>query len=195
MQGHDEGTEGAYLPREAEVAVPAMPENFNAEAKIRRRGAQQPMSFCASYFPSRATDKSVFWRGRPTDIETGLRTEADAPGMDVDALIAPAVRAHLWETTAPSPTIRVLSRDRSAEMAWAAEGAGLEITCRTVTAYSFIGRRLAGPGPPGNPIANGDCSSGAIGLRCCENEGSDTGVHLSDPSVTARIELFSPATN
>ena len=52
------------------------------------------------------------------DIEAGLRAEADARGMDVDALIATAVQAWLRETT-PVHTTRVPSRDRSAEMAWA----------------------------------------------------------------------------
>jgi len=51
------------------------------------------------------------------DIEAGLRAEADARGMDVDALIATAVQAWLRETTAPVHTTRVPSRDRSAEMA------------------------------------------------------------------------------
>jgi hypothetical protein len=47
------------------------------------------------------------------DIEAGLRAEAVARGMDVDALIAAAVKAYLREAPAPF-------RDRSAEMAWAA---------------------------------------------------------------------------
>jgi Family of unknown function (DUF5678) len=53
------------------------------------------------------------------DIEAGLRAEANARGMDVDALIATAVQAWLRETTIPVHTTRVPSRDRSAEMAWA----------------------------------------------------------------------------
>jgi hypothetical protein len=53
------------------------------------------------------------------DIEAGLRAEADARGVDVDALIATAVQAFLRETTAPSRATRVPSRSRSAEMAWA----------------------------------------------------------------------------
>ncbi|HZL56826.1 MAG TPA: DUF5678 domain-containing protein [Bryobacteraceae bacterium] len=53
------------------------------------------------------------------DIEAGLRAEADARGMDVDALIATAVSAYLRETTAPVHSTRAPSRDRSAEMAWA----------------------------------------------------------------------------
>ena len=52
------------------------------------------------------------------DIEAGLRAEAAARGMEVDALIATAVRAYLRETPTVS-AIRVSSRDRSAEMAWA----------------------------------------------------------------------------
>ena len=56
------------------------------------------------------------------EIEAGLRAEAAARGMDVDALIATAVKAYLREALAPPvPTSRqVPSRDRSAEMAWAA---------------------------------------------------------------------------
>jgi len=53
------------------------------------------------------------------DIEAGLRAEAAARGMDVDALIATAVRAYLREATVPASR-QVPSRDRSAEMAWAA---------------------------------------------------------------------------
>ena len=55
------------------------------------------------------------------DIEAGLRAEAAARGMDVDALIATAVKAYLGETpTPPVPTPRrAPSRARSAEMAWA----------------------------------------------------------------------------
>ena len=54
------------------------------------------------------------------DIEAGLRAEAAARGMDVDALIATAVKAYLGEMpTPPIPTPRrVPSRARSAEMAW-----------------------------------------------------------------------------
>jgi hypothetical protein len=56
------------------------------------------------------------------DIEARLRrlrAEADARGMDVNALIATAVQAWLRETTMPLQTTQVPSRDRSAEMAWA----------------------------------------------------------------------------
>ncbi len=52
------------------------------------------------------------------DIEAGLRAEAAARGMKVDALIAAAVRAYLRETPTV-PATRVSARDRSAEMAWA----------------------------------------------------------------------------
>lgn len=51
------------------------------------------------------------------DIEAGLRSEAAARGMDVDALIAAAVKAWISQAPLPSPTP---SGDRSAEMAWAA---------------------------------------------------------------------------
>jgi hypothetical protein len=56
------------------------------------------------------------------DIEAGLRAEAAARGIDVDALIATAIKAYLREApTLPVPASRhVPSRDRSAEMAWAA---------------------------------------------------------------------------
>jgi hypothetical protein len=50
------------------------------------------------------------------DIEAGLRAAAAARGMDVDALIATAVKAYL--RAAPTPR-KVPSRARSAEMAWA----------------------------------------------------------------------------
>ncbi len=53
------------------------------------------------------------------DIEAGLRAEAHARGIDVGALIATAVQAWLRETAAPVNAMRVSSRDRSAEMAWA----------------------------------------------------------------------------
>jgi hypothetical protein len=53
------------------------------------------------------------------DVEAGLRAEADARGIDVDALIATAVKAWLREAMAPVHPMRVPSRDRSAEMAWA----------------------------------------------------------------------------
>jgi hypothetical protein len=44
MQGHDEGAEGPHFPQEAEVAVPAMPEDQDAKAEIKRRGARRKMS-------------------------------------------------------------------------------------------------------------------------------------------------------
>jgi len=55
------------------------------------------------------------------DVEAGLRAEAAARGMDVDALIATAVKAYLGETPIPPVPIPRLvpSRARSAEMAWA----------------------------------------------------------------------------
>ena len=55
------------------------------------------------------------------EIEAGLRAEAAARGMDVNALVATAVKAYLRQATAPTvPISRVPSRGRSAEMAWAA---------------------------------------------------------------------------
>jgi hypothetical protein len=56
------------------------------------------------------------------EIEAGLRAVAAARGIDVDTLIATAVKAYLREASpsSVSPTRRALSRDRSAEMAWAA---------------------------------------------------------------------------
>jgi hypothetical protein len=56
------------------------------------------------------------------DIEAGLRAVAAARGMDVDALIATALRAYLREAPARpvSASRQVPSRDRTAEMAWAA---------------------------------------------------------------------------
>jgi hypothetical protein len=58
-------------------------------------------------------------------IEAGLRDEAAARGVDVSELVAAAVGAYLRETipnkrnaVAPFP-VRVSSRARSAEMAWA----------------------------------------------------------------------------
>ena len=55
------------------------------------------------------------------DIEAGLRAEAAARGMDVDALISTAVKAYLRETpsTPVLTTRRGLARTRSAEMTWA----------------------------------------------------------------------------
>ena len=53
------------------------------------------------------------------DIEAGLRAEAAARGIDVDALIATAVRAYLRETPSASTTRRVPARARSVEVAWA----------------------------------------------------------------------------
>ena len=52
------------------------------------------------------------------EIEAGLRAEAAALGISVDALIAHAVKAYLGDGT-PSAARRVPSRDRSAEMTWA----------------------------------------------------------------------------
>jgi hypothetical protein len=52
------------------------------------------------------------------DIEAGLRAEAAARGMDLDALIATAVGAFL--RGAPPITRRAPTRDRSVEIAWAA---------------------------------------------------------------------------
>jgi hypothetical protein len=54
------------------------------------------------------------------DIEAGLRAELAARGMDVDALIATAVSAYLREAPPPPTSRPAPSRDRSAEMAWAA---------------------------------------------------------------------------
>jgi hypothetical protein len=56
------------------------------------------------------------------EIEAGLRAEAAARGMDVNALIASAIKAYLGHATAHAAPVsrRVSSRDRSAEMAWAA---------------------------------------------------------------------------
>ena len=53
-----------------------------------------------------------------TDLEAGLRAEAAALGISVDALIASAVKAYLRDGTSPAAR-RIPSRDRSAEMAWA----------------------------------------------------------------------------
>jgi hypothetical protein len=52
------------------------------------------------------------------DIEAGLRAEAAALGLSLDALIANAVNAYLRNGTPTAPR-RVSSRDRSAEMTWA----------------------------------------------------------------------------
>jgi hypothetical protein len=52
------------------------------------------------------------------DIEAGLRAEAAALGISLDALIACAVKAYLGDGT-PSAPRRVGSRDRTAEMTWA----------------------------------------------------------------------------
>ena len=56
------------------------------------------------------------------DIEAGLRAEAAARGMDVDALIATAVKAYLLAMPSPPvpATRRIDARARSAEMTWAA---------------------------------------------------------------------------
>jgi hypothetical protein len=54
------------------------------------------------------------------EIEAGLRAEAAARGMGVDALIATAVKAYLREAPAVPTSRQVSSRGRSAEMAWAA---------------------------------------------------------------------------
>lgn len=52
------------------------------------------------------------------EIEAGIRAEAAALGISVDALIAGAVKAFLRDGTTAAAR-RVSSRDRSAEMAWA----------------------------------------------------------------------------
>ena len=52
------------------------------------------------------------------EIEAGLRAEAAALGISVDALIASAVKAYLHVASSPARR-RVPSRDRAAEMKWA----------------------------------------------------------------------------
>ncbi|HVW83184.1 MAG TPA: DUF5678 domain-containing protein [Bryobacteraceae bacterium] len=52
------------------------------------------------------------------EIEAGLRAEAAALGISVDALVASAVTAYLRDGIPTAPN-RVRSRDRSAEMTWA----------------------------------------------------------------------------
>ena len=52
------------------------------------------------------------------EIEAGLRAEADALGMSVDALVVNAVKAYLREGVWAGPH-GTPSCDRSAEMAWA----------------------------------------------------------------------------
>ena len=52
------------------------------------------------------------------DIEAGLRAEAALRGVDVDSLIAVAVKAYLRDM--PASPRRVPYRARAAEMAWAA---------------------------------------------------------------------------
>lgn len=52
------------------------------------------------------------------EIEAGLRAEAAARGVDVDTLIANALKDYLWKASSPSHPVKL--RDRSAEMAWAA---------------------------------------------------------------------------
>jgi hypothetical protein len=52
------------------------------------------------------------------EIEAGLRAEAAALGISVDALIASAVKAYLGDGAATSPRSAPV-RDRTAEMAWA----------------------------------------------------------------------------
>lgn len=51
------------------------------------------------------------------EIEAGLRAEAAARGVDVEALVASAVKAYLRE---PGAAIPAALRVRTAEMAWAA---------------------------------------------------------------------------
>ena len=51
------------------------------------------------------------------EIEAGLRAQAAALGISVDALIAGAVKAYLRDGTPTSR--RMASRNRSAEMTWA----------------------------------------------------------------------------
>ena len=53
------------------------------------------------------------------EIEAGLRASAAARGMDVDALIARAVKAYLRERPLLHAVSLAPGRDRSAEMAWA----------------------------------------------------------------------------
>lgn len=52
------------------------------------------------------------------EIEAGLRADAAALGISVDALIASAVKSYLRDGASTAPR-RVSSRDRSAEMTWA----------------------------------------------------------------------------
>ena len=55
------------------------------------------------------------------DIEAGLRAEADARGVSVDALVAEAVNNYLKKNGSPPSVRRVPFQDRQAEMAWAAK--------------------------------------------------------------------------
>ena len=52
------------------------------------------------------------------EIEVGLRAEAAALGISVDALIAKAVTSYLWNAATISRSAS--AHDRAAEMAWAA---------------------------------------------------------------------------
>jgi hypothetical protein len=55
------------------------------------------------------------------EVEAGLRAEAQARGLTIDALVATAVNAYLRDNNrVQATTRRVSSRDRSAEMAWLA---------------------------------------------------------------------------
>ena len=56
----------------------------------------------------------------PPEVEAGLRAEAAARGIALDALVATAVEAYLRGTSPDLAVRRASSRDRSAEMAWAA---------------------------------------------------------------------------
>jgi hypothetical protein len=64
------------------------------------------------------------------DIEAGLRAEAAALGISVDALIASAVKAYLRDGV-PTPPRQMSSHERSAEMTWA-----------THPDAQFIGKRV-----------------------------------------------------
>jgi len=87
------------------------------------------------------------------DIEAGLRAEAAARGMDVDALIATAVKAYLRETPSPSvpTTHRVPARARSADagrqtvLKWHLISEFPYLLARALASAAPFGRRLTVP--------------------------------------------------
>jgi hypothetical protein len=84
-------------------------------------GEREHLCFRSAFIGSLCASRHRYEYPTAPEIEAGLRAEPAARGVDADTLIATAVKAYLREAPAAVPSSRqASSRDRSAEMAWAA---------------------------------------------------------------------------